>query len=80
MPLYAQRQCHIFVRGQMIKQSKILKHDADAPAQPRERVLVERCDVLIKQGDKTTRRLEREQEQPQQRRLAGPGRAGQELE
>ena len=37
-------------------------------------------DVVAEQGDQAARRLQRQEQQPQQRGLAGAGRAGEELE
>ena len=64
----------------MVEQAKILEHDADAAPQRRHRVLRQCRDVVAELGDQAARRLERQEQQPQQRGLAGAGGPGQELE
>ena len=64
----------------MIEQAEILEHDPDAAAQIRDRILVERSGVAPEQRDQPAGRLQREQDQPQQRGLSGARRAGEELE
>ena len=64
----------------MVEQAKILEHDADAAPQRRHRVARQRRHVVTELGDQAARRLERQEQQPQQRGLAGAGRPGQELE
>ena len=64
----------------MIEQAEILQHDADALAQVGDLLLAEQRDVLAEQIDEAAGRPQRQEQQAQQRRLAGAGRAGQELE
>ena len=78
--LNAQRQRDVFVGGEVVEQAKILEDDADAAAQGRDRVFVERGDIAAEQTDEAARRLQREQDELQQGRLAGARGAGQELE
>src|SRR4029078_12202539 len=78
--LYPQRDRNVLERRHVVEQAEILEHDADAPSQPREAILVEGGDVLIKHADQAARRPKRQEHQTQERGLAGAGRAGQELE
>ena len=64
----------------MIQQAEILKHHADAPPQPGDRVLVKGGRIAAEQCDEATRRLEREKDQAQQSRLTGARGPGEELE
>ena len=63
----------------MVEQAKVLEHDADPPPQRRDLVLVELGRVLAENADRSARRAQRQQHQPQHRRLAGAGRPGEEL-
>ena len=60
---------------EVIEQAEVLEHDADAAAQHRQRVLAQRRGVVIEQADQAARRPQRQEQQAQQRRLAGAGRA-----
>jgi hypothetical protein len=62
----AQRQCDIFVRGQMVEQAEVLEHDTDAPPQGRERVGREGCDIMSEQGDQPARGPKRQKQHAQQ--------------
>ena len=64
----------------MVEQAEILQHDADPPAQVRDVVLGEQRDVLAEQVDQPAGRPQRQEQQFQERGLAGAGRPGQELE
>ena len=64
----------------MIEQAEILEHDPDAPPQRGQRILAQRRDVMAEQGDQPARRPQREEQETQQRALAGAGGAGEELE
>ena len=64
----------------MIEQAKILQHDTDPLAQVGDLILAEQRDVMAEQIDQAAGRPQRQEQQPQQRGLAGAGRAGQELE
>ena len=64
----------------MVEQAKVLQHDADALAQVGDLVLAEQRDVMTEQVDQSAGRPERQEQQFQQRGLAGAGGAGQELE
>jgi hypothetical protein len=64
----------------VVEQAKILEHDADAPAQRRERILGQGRDVVAEYGDKTARRPQRQKQHAQERGLACPRGPGQELE
>src|SRR5947209_3462375 len=77
--LHAQGQRDILVSGEMIEQAEILEDDADAAPEPGDRVLVERGRLFAEQADQSARRLQRQENELQQRRLAGAGGAGQEL-
>ena len=79
LPNNPQRQRDVLKRRHVIEQPKILKHDADATPQRRERVFAQRGDLMTKYGDEATGRPQREEEKPQQRGLACPRRAGKEL-
>ncbi len=79
-PLHAQRQGDVLVRREMVEQAEILEHDADALAQRRRLVRVELGGVAAEDADQPARRTQRQEQQPQQRRLAGAGRPGEELE
>ena len=64
----------------MVEQPEILEHDADPSPQAGDVVLGERGGVLAEQLDEAARRLQRQEDQAQQRGLAGAGRPGEELE
>ena len=64
----------------MIEQAKILQHDADPLAQVGDLILAEQRDVVAEQIDQAAGRPQRQEQQPQQRGLAGAGRAGEKLE
>src|SRR5262245_37512465 len=76
----AQRQRHVLERRHMVEQTEVLEHDADAAAQGRQRILAQAADVVTEQADEAAARLERDEQQAQQRALSGTRRAGQELE
>src|SRR3954453_18463263 len=80
MPDHPQRQRHVFIGRHVIEQAKILEHDPDAPPQRRQRILAQRRDVMAEQRDQPARRPQREEQETQQRALAGAGGAGEELE
>src|SRR5205085_7387483 len=73
------RQRDVLKRRHVIKQPKILKHDADATPQRRERVFAKRGDIMAKDGNEATGRPQRQEEKPQQRRLTRPGWPSKEL-
>jgi hypothetical protein len=56
----------------VVEQPEVLKHDADPPAQRRKLVLGQRRNVAVEDRDQAAGRLERQEQQTQQRRLAGP--------
>ena len=64
----------------MIEQAEVLQHDADPLAQVGDLILAEQRHVMAEQIDEAARRPQRQEQQPQQRSLAGAGRAGEELE
>ena len=64
----------------MVEQAEILEDDAHAPAEIGERGGFEARDVLAEQIDQAPRRLERHQDQADQRGLARARRPGQILE
>ena len=64
----------------MVEQAELLEHHADAATQRRHGILVEARDVAAEEADHAARRLEGEQDQLQQRGLAGTGGAGEKLE
>ncbi len=77
--LHAQRQRDVLIGRQMVEQAKILEDDADAAAQIGDRILAEARGVAVEQADEAARRLQRQQDETQQGRLAGARRAGEEL-
>src|SRR5690606_26390082 len=79
-PAYTQRQRHVLIGGHVVEQTKILEHDADAPAQHRQLAASDARAVLAEYSDEPARRLQRQEKQAQQRRLACTGRTTQELE
>jgi hypothetical protein len=64
----------------MIEKAEFLEHHAHAPPEAGELVLGDLGDILPEEGDQAARRLDREQDQPQERGLAGSRGAGEELE
>src|SRR5882757_9370497 len=77
---HPERQRHVFVSGHVIEQAKVLQHDADPLAQIGNLILAEQRNVMAEQIDEATRRPQRQEQQSQQRSLAGAGRPGEELE
>src|SRR3979411_484361 len=75
-----ERQRHVLVSRHVIEQAKVLQHDADPLAQVGDRILAEQRDVMAEQIDQPAGRPQRQEQQPQQRGLAGAGRSGEELE
>jgi len=57
----------------VIEQAKILQYDADPLAQAGDLVLAEQRDVVAEQIDQAAGRPQRQEQQPQQRGLAGAG-------
>src|SRR5438132_13152821 len=80
LPNHSQRQCDILECRHMVKQPEILKYDADAPPHACQRVLAEGSDIVAEQRDQSARGPQREEQQAQERSLAGAGGAGDELE
>src|SRR5215211_3970429 len=76
---HPQRQRNVLVRGEVVEQPEILENDADAPAQRRQCILAKRRDIMAEQGDEPAGRPERQEQESQQRGLAGARRSGQEL-
>src|SRR6516162_7282502 len=76
---HTQRQRHVLEGGKVVEQPEILEHDADAPAQNGKRILAEHRGVVVEQGDQAAGRLERKEQQAQQRGLAGSRWAAEEL-
>ncbi len=64
----------------MIEQAKILQHDADPLAQIGDVVLGQQRDVMAEQIDQPARWPQRQEQEPEQRGLAGAGWTGEELE
>src|SRR6516165_7982234 len=79
LPDHPQRQCHVLEGRHVVEQAEILKHDADAPPQRRQRVLAQRGDIVAEQRDQPARGPQREEQQTQKRGLAGARGAGEEL-
>src|SRR5271168_4279931 len=77
--LDTQRQSDVLISGEMIEQAKILKDDADPAPETGERILVEASGIVAEEADETARRLQRQQDEAQQSRLAGARRPSQEL-
>src|SRR6185503_6374202 len=77
---HAERQRHVLIGRHVVEQAKILQHDADALAHAGNLILAEQRDVLAEQIDEAARRPDRQEQQAQQRRLAGAGGAGEKLE
>src|SRR5215207_5161925 len=80
LALHAQGEGHVLEGGQVVEEPEILEHYAHAPAQPGQAFLRDAAHLLAEYGHEAARRPHRHQDQAQQRRLAGAGRAGQELE
>src|SRR5215204_4713391 len=80
LALHAQRQGDVLVGRQVVEEAEILEHHAHPAAHPGERVAGDADDVPAEERDQPSGRAHRHEDQPQERRLAGPGRAGQELE
>src|SRR6516165_6950588 len=78
-PHHAERQRHVLIGGHVIEQAKVLEHDADAPAQRRQRVLAQGRHIVAEQRDETTRGAQRQEQHAQQRSLSRARRSGQEL-
>ena len=57
-PKHSERQRDVLVGGHMVEQPEVLKDEADAPPQRRERILAEHRDVVPEQRDQPARRLE----------------------
>ena len=64
----------------MIEEAEILEHDAHAAAHQGQFAGRDAGHVAAEDGDEAPGRLQRQQDEPQQRRLAGSRRAGEELE
>ena len=79
-PHHPERQRHVFVSGHVIQQAKVLQHDADPLAQIGDFILAEQRDVMTEQVDEAARRPQRQEQQPQERGLAGAGGTGEKLE
>ena len=77
---HTQRQRHVLVGRHVVEEAKILEHDANSPPEVGEQILIERDNIAVKQGDETARRLQRQEQELQERGLAGAGRPGEELE
>src|SRR5262245_11770151 len=75
----AQRQRHVVVGREVVEQAEILEHDADAAAQDRQRILAQGRDVVTEQRDQPPRWFQRNEQQAQQRALAGARGSGEEL-
>src|SRR5581483_9650412 len=77
---HAQRQRHVLVGRHVIEQAKVLEYDADAAAQGGAAVLAQGRGDLVEHGDQAAGRAQRQEQEAQQRRLAGARWAGEELE
>ncbi len=64
----------------MVEKAEILEDDADAATQQRQLRAGDIGNVAAEHADQTAGRLQRHEEQAQQRGLAGAGRARQKLE
>jgi hypothetical protein len=64
----------------MVEQAEILEDHAHAAAQSRELILRDLRHILAEERDETAGGLHREQDEPQQGRLARAGGTGEELE
>ena len=80
LALHAQGQGDVLVGGQVVEEAEILEHHAHAAADAREVILGDARHVLAEKRDQAAGRLHREQDEAKQRRLAGAGGAGEELE
>ena len=78
--MHAERQRDVFIGRHVIEQAEILQHDPDPFAQIGDLVLAEQRDVVAEQVDQAAGRPQRQEQQLQQRGLAGAGRPGEELE
>src|SRR5262245_21295329 len=70
----------MLIGGHVVEQSEILEHDTDTPPQRRQCVLAQGGNVMTEQRDQAARGPQRKKQEAQQRRLAGAGGAGEELE
>src|ERR1700694_356119 len=77
---HPERQRHVFVSCHVIEQAKVLQYDADPLTQIGDLILAQQRDVMAEQIDQAAGRTQRQEQQPQQRGLAGAGRSGEELE
>src|SRR5215813_12182691 len=68
----AQWERHVIEGGEMVEQPKILEHHPDAPPQHRERISAQAGRIVIEQRDQSPGRLERQEQQAQERTLAAP--------
>ena len=75
-----ERQRDIVVGRQMRDQPEFLEDDADPAAEAGQPAARHGDDILVEQADHAAARPQRQIEQLQQRRLAGAGRAGEEIE
>src|SRR5467141_3007111 len=79
-PHHPERQRHVFIGSHMIEQAEVLQHDTYSLAQVGNFIFAEHRDVVAEQIDQAAGRPQRQEQQPQQRGLAGAGRPGEELE
>ena len=79
-PAHAQRQRDVLVGRHVIEKAEVLEHHADATAHQRQFLRRYTRAVLAEDGDQPARRLQRQEQKPQQGGLAGAGGASQELE
>jgi hypothetical protein len=80
LPDHSQRQCDVLECRHMVEQSKILKYYPDTPPHACQRVLAEGGDIVAEQRDQSTRGPQRQEQQAQERALAGARGPGDELE
>ncbi len=71
---HPQRQGHILVGRQMVEEAELLEDDADAPAHQRQLLARNIRDIAAKHADQAAGRLQRQEEKPEKRRLAGARR------
>src|SRR6201999_1846292 len=69
-----------FIGRHVIEQTEVLQHDPDSFAQVGDLILVEQRDVGTVQVDEAAGRPQRQEQQLQERGLAGAGRTTEELE
>src|SRR5208282_1047762 len=77
---HAQRQRHVLVSGHVVEETEVLEDEADPASQRRTAILAERRGILVEHRDQTACRPQRQEQHAKERRFAGAGWSGEELE